>query len=161
MPAFLARWPNGDCSIVIARSREDAIIQLDEIGDEPAGLWQMKSCLIDFRLNDLGQLELEKFGEATGNFVSDKAYPELSEFLEERHLSTIGDHLDPEEGDELVLRKELVAPLVERERSKYDGHSPTPADTELGRHIQKVLGGSATYVNAVVRQGAKDRLKRP
>ena len=30
MPLYLRRWPNGDVSVVMARNRTDAIIQLDE-----------------------------------------------------------------------------------------------------------------------------------
>ncbi len=33
MPLFLCRWPNGDCSIVLARTKEDAIIELDQVGN--------------------------------------------------------------------------------------------------------------------------------
>jgi hypothetical protein len=33
MPLFLCRWPNGDCSIVLARTREDAIVELDQVGN--------------------------------------------------------------------------------------------------------------------------------
>jgi hypothetical protein len=48
MPAFCARWPDGSFSIVDAEDQTEALIQLDEIGDEPADLWQMQSCLLDF-----------------------------------------------------------------------------------------------------------------
>ena len=30
MPLFLCRWFNGDCSVVWARNKEDAIVELDE-----------------------------------------------------------------------------------------------------------------------------------
>ena len=33
MPLFLCRWPNGDCSVVLARTKEDAIIELDQVGN--------------------------------------------------------------------------------------------------------------------------------
>ena len=36
MPTFCARWPDGSFSIVGADDETDALIQLDELGDEPA-----------------------------------------------------------------------------------------------------------------------------
>ena len=33
VPAFLCRWPNGDCSVVMARSKADAIEKLDEVAN--------------------------------------------------------------------------------------------------------------------------------
>ena len=30
MPLFLCRWPNGDCSVVLARTKADAIVELDQ-----------------------------------------------------------------------------------------------------------------------------------
>ena len=46
MPAFCARWPDGSFSIIDADDETDARIQLDELGDEPADLWAMESCLL-------------------------------------------------------------------------------------------------------------------
>ena len=66
MRLFVCRWPNGDFSIVSAQDREDAVIQLDEWGNaEQARLWPMETCMIDFRLNDSGEIELNDpgFGE--------------------------------------------------------------------------------------------------
>ena len=33
MPLFLCRWLNGDCSVVWARTKEDAIMELDEVAN--------------------------------------------------------------------------------------------------------------------------------
>lgn len=33
MLLYLCRWPNGDCSVVCACNKEDAIIALDEVGN--------------------------------------------------------------------------------------------------------------------------------
>ena len=30
MPVYVCRWPNGDCSVVLAQNEQDAIIKLDE-----------------------------------------------------------------------------------------------------------------------------------
>jgi hypothetical protein len=65
MPAFCARWPDGSFSIVDADDETHALIQLDELGDEPAQLWQLQSCLLDFELTDSGTLRMREFGEQT------------------------------------------------------------------------------------------------
>src|SRR5258707_1192396 len=66
MPAFCARWPDGSFSIVDADDETHALIQLDELGDEPAELWQLRSCLVDFELTDAGTFRIRQFGEQTG-----------------------------------------------------------------------------------------------
>ena len=43
MPVFFARWPDGSFSIVSAMDETDAYVQLDEIADEPAEVWEMQS----------------------------------------------------------------------------------------------------------------------
>jgi hypothetical protein len=49
MPLYLCRWPNGDCSVVWARNKEDAIVELDQVGNA-------EGCpLIPFRQNRLFQ----------------------------------------------------------------------------------------------------------
>ena len=62
MPMFMCRWPNGDLSFVSARNREDAIIKLDEWDNaEVAELRQIHTFMVDFKLTDDGDLELQAF----------------------------------------------------------------------------------------------------
>jgi len=49
MPMYFSRWPDGTFSLVHAGSEQDAYVQLDELGDEPAELRPMESCLVDLR----------------------------------------------------------------------------------------------------------------
>ena len=79
MPVFLCRWPNGDVSIVSARNRDDAIVALDEFDNaDDAEISQLKEqFLVDFRLSDDGQLELNQFGESTEGEIMEAAFPEL------------------------------------------------------------------------------------
>jgi hypothetical protein len=64
MAIFICRWPNGEFSIVAARTKSDAIELLDEWGNaEQASLKQMPECMFDFRLDDRGQIELAQIGE--------------------------------------------------------------------------------------------------
>ena len=68
MPLFLCRWPNGDCSVVLASSEQDALIKLDEIANaEGCPLVRLDDFQVHFRLTDDGELTLEGFGEITEN----------------------------------------------------------------------------------------------
>src|SRR5260370_40108327 len=79
MRVYLCRWPNGDCSIVSARNKDDGIWKLDETGAAaPEYLRVLHSCLIDLKLTDDGQLELERMGDDTMDAI-DTAYPILTE----------------------------------------------------------------------------------
>jgi hypothetical protein len=73
MPAFCARWPDGSFSIVDANDEVHALIQLDELGDEPAELWQMQSCLLDFEPTEEGTFRLSQFREETGPEIVERA----------------------------------------------------------------------------------------
>jgi hypothetical protein len=66
MAIYVCRWPNGEFSIVKARTKTDAIEMLDEWENaEQALLSRMPDCLFDFRLDDNGQIELADIGEAS------------------------------------------------------------------------------------------------
>ena len=72
MPVYVCRWPNvRDCSVVQARSKQAAIIKLDQ-------------CQIHFRLTDEGQLELQSFGEETESGIWEFCYPVLDGVLPDR-----------------------------------------------------------------------------
>jgi hypothetical protein len=66
MAIYLCRWPNGDFSIVNAKSKDNAIEMLDEWGNaEQAFISRMADCMLDFRLGDNGRIELANMGEST------------------------------------------------------------------------------------------------
>lgn len=65
---YLYKWPNGDFSIVLASSRTDALIQLDEAGDVmETGLIRLNpnSAFMVHFTNTAGHPTLEEFGELT------------------------------------------------------------------------------------------------
>jgi hypothetical protein len=73
---FMCRWPNGDLSFVSAPTKEDAIIMLDEWDNaELAELSCIRDFMVDFKLNDDGELELQAFGESLLDGIWKKAYP--------------------------------------------------------------------------------------
>ena len=65
MPMFMCRWPNGDLSFVSARTKQDAIVMLDEWDNaELAELRRVPDFMVDFRLNDDGELEFQTWEKA-------------------------------------------------------------------------------------------------
>ena len=86
---YLSRWPNGEFSIVKAETRREALIVLDEwAGAHSSYLYPMDTCMIDFRLNDLGEIELNQFGEETRDIIWQTCYPELDELLSSDKVRT-------------------------------------------------------------------------
>ena len=76
MRVFICRWQHGDLSIVGARNADEAVLILAEFGDATdAELFETKNLLIDFRLNDSGDLELEQFGQDLDTLIWQRAYP--------------------------------------------------------------------------------------
>jgi hypothetical protein len=106
VPTYLCRWPNGDCSVVSARNKDDAISALDEVGSaRPEWLRPIDHFVVHFQLTDEGELGLEAFGEKTVDDISD-AYPALVDTM--RRF---------QEG-EATAAELKVAVQIERERVK-------------------------------------------
>ncbi len=78
MPLFLCRWPNGDCSAVLARNEQDALIKLDEVANaEGCPLVRLDDFQVHFHLTDDGELTLESLGEVTEDALWEFCYPVL------------------------------------------------------------------------------------
>ena len=75
---YLCRWPNGDFSLVTADTRREALVELDEWdAAHPCQLFPIESCMVDFKLNDQGEIELNQFGEDTEELIWEISYPKL------------------------------------------------------------------------------------
>jgi len=160
MPAFCARWPDGSFSIVDADDETHALIQLDELSDEPAQLWQLQSCLLDFELTDSGTFRIREFGEQTGSEIMERAYPVLSKALEDQAFA---EHALEDQSEAVEYGSETTEVLrgaVDAERKRLRDFQRTSAATEHGKTIQRELGGSGAYIDAIVEQAASKRLKR-
>lgn len=155
MANYLCRWPNGDFSIVNAKTKGDAIEMLDEWGNaEQAIVSRMTDCMFDFRLRDDGQIELADIGECTGDSIMKTCYPDLN-----KAFATAG-----WDGDGLDLSEEgrkQIRDAVELERTRLWENQPPAkeAETELGREIQEQTGAASVVVNRAVQQAARRRLK--
>jgi hypothetical protein len=148
---YLCRWPNGEFSLVMAPSRRDALVELDEWAPaHPSQLVPMNSCMVDFRLSDEGRIELTEFGEDTGDFIWKTAYPALDEIR-------CSDGVMLPDGEYTPKGKELIRKAVERERTRLRDNQPVdaPAETEAGKELQKKLGMAGPVADHYVQQGAK------
>ena len=155
MAIYLCRWPNGEFSIVNAKTKGDAIEMLDEWGNaEQAFLSRMADCMFDFRLGDDGQIELANIGESTQDCIMETCYPKLDRALATAEWDEAG--LDYSEKGQKQIRE-----AVESERTRlWDSQPPAKeAETGLGREIQKQLGAASAVVNRIVREAARKRLK--
>jgi len=158
MPMYFARWPDGSFSLVHACDEQDAYVQLDELGVEPAELRLMESCLIDFELTDSGSFRLHEFGEETLAEILD-GYPALNAALTS---GVLDDHdvVDDARGidDREAAAKEVLRKAVQAERELLQSFEPSAASTELGKALQGHLAGSGHYVDALVEMVAGERL---
>jgi hypothetical protein len=154
MAIYLCRWPNGEFSIVNARTKDDAIVLLDEWGNaELATLTRLTDCMFDFRLGDDGRIELANIGESTEERIMEACYPKLSDALATAER-------DETEQDFSEKGREQIREAVELERTRLWGSRPQgkDAETDLGRDIQKQTGAPSIVVNRIVRQVASKRL---
>ena len=159
MPMYFARWPNGSFSVVHAHDEQDAYVQLDELGVEPAELRLMESCLIDFELTDSGTFRLCQFGDDTLDEILENGYPLLdaalrSDLLNEHDVVDDGGSIDRYDDS----ATEILSHAVRAERERCKPFEPSPASTEIGKALQGHLGGSGHYVDALVEMVAEERL---
>jgi hypothetical protein len=153
MATYLCRWPNGDFSVVSARTKGDAIVMLDEWGNaEQATITRMTDCMFDFRLNDDGRVELADIGEAAEEFIMETCYPELQKAL---------GAAESESAENPLKYQEQIREAVERERNRLWDNQPAPkrAETQVGRDIQKQLGAAGVVVNRIMREVVNKRLQ--
>ncbi len=148
--AYLCRWPNGDCSIVSATSKREAIIRLDEWGGaHPSQIYPLESFKCDFGLTDEGELVLHEFGEATREFILETCYPELAEVL-------VSESVFADSGELKPGGREIIAEAVQHERQRlWDNQPEDTPKTELGKRVAREMGTSATVADYYVDQAAK------
>lgn len=158
MALFLCRWPNGDCSVVWARNKDDAIVELDQIGNaDGCPLAQIRTFQLHCALTDRGDLQVEGFGEGTREEIFSFAYPLLDKALHDAHGDETG-------GDESLPpdRRAAIAQAVEQERRRIEPEgtqTPEPR-TQIGRDVQNQTDLPTVLVDRLVRQVATTRLKR-
>ena len=143
MPLFLCRWPNGDCSIVLARNETEAIERLDEVGNaEGCPITRLRGLQVHFSLTDGGELSVTGLGDDTRSDVFEFCYPLLD--------SVLGTD------DEAAIRDAVAK---ERERITVDPVTAEEPRTEIGKDLKSELGMPTTLVNKLVDQVSRKKLK--
>ncbi len=161
MPLFLCRWPNGDCSAVLARSEPGALIKLDELANaEGCPLVRLDDFLVHFRLKDDGELALESFGEVTDEEIWEFCYPILDDVKGQVQV----EQDDSSSGTLTPAQTTRVREAVGQERERVSPQRVAEPETALGRNIKKQMGAPSVLVDEIVRQGGEEtlrKLKRP
>lgn len=148
---FLCRWPNGEFSVISASNKTEAIERLDEFANaEQAKLWKMTECLVNFRLDDLGEFELCDMGAATTEFIVEKCYPALEQVV------TDAERGEDEEYTPAAVKQ--IRAAVEHERTRQELAEPKQADTERGRELQREMDMPSTLADRLVRDMAEEIL---
>ena len=158
MSLFLCRWPNGDCSVVWAPHKEDAIVELDHVANaEDCPITQVRAFQIHFVLNEQGKLILEALGEGTEEEIVSLAYPVLDQALSDAYGDGVYDSYETLPPD----RRAAIAKAVETELSRIAGDRPQTAEplTELGRDAKKQTDMPAILVDRIVGHVATAKLK--
>ena len=158
MPLHLCRWPNGDCSVVWARNKQDAIVELDQVANaEGCPITPVLTFQVHFTLTDRGELVLDGFGEGTKEEMLSCAYPLLDKALQD----ACGDRDYDGYASLSADRRAAIARAVEQERSRIDidKTSSTKPLTELGRDVKNYTDMPTVLVDRIVRKGATKALK--
>jgi hypothetical protein len=151
---YLCRWPNGDFSLVAANTRREALVELDEWdAAHPCQLFPLESCMVDFTLNDQGEIELKQFGEATEELIREVSYPKLHAYL----LSV----MPMDGGEQGAEAKESIRQAVQHERERLWRNQPAhpQAETEVGKNLQKQLRTTGPVADYYVQEMANRVLR--
>ena len=153
MPMFLCRWPNGDCSAVLASDEQDALIKLDEVDNaEGCPLVRIDDFQVHFHLADDGELTLEGFGEVTEGDIWHTCYPVLDDVK--------GDVQMEQDGSTRTTQQSArIREAVQQERERVSPQEVAEPETALGRGIKEKLGAPTALVDEIVRQGGEETLR--
>jgi len=151
---YLCRWPNGDFSLVAANTRREALVELDEWdAAHPCQLFPLESCMVDFRLNDQGEIELKQFGEDTEDLIWEISYPKL-------HACLLGVMLI-DGGEPSAKVRQSIRKAVQHERERLWRNQPAhpQAETEVGKTLQKQLRTTGPVADHYVQEMANRILR--
>jgi hypothetical protein len=152
---YLCRWPNGDFSVVKAESKRNALVQLDEwAGALASWLIPLDTFMADFRLDDLGGMELKEFGEETKDFIRSRCYPALEAVV--ATLAATAETVEYSTEEEEQIKK---AVKYERTRLWNNQLEGPPAKTELGKRLQASMGTTGPVADHYVEMAAKHLLE--
>jgi hypothetical protein len=152
VPIFMCRWPNGDCSVVQATNKGNAIELLDEVGNaEGCPLTALKeNFMVHFKLTDDGELELELFGELLDGEIMEFGYPILCE---------AGNRASGFSDDSEKARK-IMREAAIRERERVTERKPKEPKTLLGSKMKAAMDAPTRKVDRIVESETKKSLEK-
>ena len=141
MRTFICRWPNGDCSLVMARNRGEAVEKLDEVANaEACPIVELPDAQVHLALTDDGQLALVGLGEDTEAALFEFCYPLLN--------------------DALASGQDVTeAVRLERDRVKEGTDAAYAPATELGRGAKAQLDMPTTIIDRAVARTTRRHLR--
>src|SRR5215510_16284066 len=157
MPLYLCRWPNGDCSVVWARNKEEAIIELDQVGNaEGCPLIPLREFQLHLQLTEEGTLEYEALGEGVKERFLALAYPILEKTLHEIYAE-----MDVDQEAFTPEQQARIQAAVEQERQRVHVKRAEIAapETGMGSDIQRQTGMATPLVNRIVQDTARQMLE--
>jgi hypothetical protein len=146
---YLCRWPKGDFSLVAANTRREALVELDEWdAAHPCQLFPLESCMVDFKLNEQGEIELKQFGEDTEDLIWEISYPKLHARL----LSV----MSMDGGEHSAKARRSIRKAVQHERERLWRNQPAhpQAETAIGKTLKKQLRTTGSVADHYVQEMA-------
>jgi hypothetical protein len=122
MPLFVCRWQNGDFSAASARSREEAIELLAEVGDaKTCEVFATDNFMVHFHIkNDADNFEemlpvkFGGFGEQTHRMLCDRLYPAYCAAISE--IDKDRPHADDVPGEKFAAASKLLDNALSAEK---------------------------------------------
>lgn len=158
MPLFLCRWPNGDCSVVLARTKEDAIIELDQVGNagrlpDHTGA-NVPIAVRPHRSRRAGAGAVRRRHERGSGLVRLPAARERARRGVPRGRLRGYESLPPD-------RRAAIARAVEQEWNRLDLEktATTEPRTELGRDVKSRTDMPTILIDRLVRKRATQKLR--
>jgi len=146
MPLYICRWQNGDFSVVNARSKEHATILLDEVENaDLAELFVIKDFLVNFRLkkevDDMEEfipVELEGFGDATGDALAERVYPVYHKAIMEYDQDWPADDTEEVPQEKFDAGRKMLSDALTTERNRnWGSKEPVLSDDEKAAELQR------------------------
>ena len=139
MPLFVCRWENGDFSAVSARSRDEAIALLAEIGNaEGCELFAIDNFMVHFHtqsdpdnFEEMLPVKLGGFGEQTHHLLCERIYPAYCAAISE--IDKDRPNVDDVLKEKLYAARELLNNALRIERNRSHTIEPSQVTTVARR----------------------------
>ena len=130
MPLFICRWQNGDFSVADARSREEALDLLAEIGNaEGCEIFAIDNFMVHFQttsdvdnFEEMLPLRLGGFGEQTHRMLCERMYPSYCAAISE--IDKDRPNTDDVPKEKLYAARELLNNALRIERNRQHAIKP-------------------------------------